>query len=63
MLPNYCIHEDNDHGSMRPASFDGYCTVDYQNDGTGHFPIPELPGLGTEWNEQAMATARKVTVE
>ena len=62
-IPNFAIHEDNDHGSMRPKSFENYCTHYYDHDAEGYFHIPELPGLGTEWNEDAMATARKVTIE
>lgn len=29
----------------------------------GFYEVPELPGIGQEMSEQAMATARKVVIE
>jgi galactonate dehydratase len=61
VIPNFLIHEDNDHGTLHPRTYDSYCTVNYLPV-SGYFTVPDLPGLGTEWSEETMATSTIVTI-
>ncbi len=59
-IPNFIIHEHHLcflHGYNREL-----CVNDYQPV-RGRIAVPELPGLGNEWSEKALAGAIKVVVE
>jgi L-alanine-DL-glutamate epimerase-like enolase superfamily enzyme len=58
-LPNFLIHEHN-HANYRKANRE-LCIYDYQPV-NGRFAIPELPGLGNEFSEKALAEGEKVTI-
>ncbi len=59
-IPNFVIHE-NHMNNLAPIHRE-LCKYDYQPEG-GMFSPPELPGIGNEWSEYALATCEKVTVE
>ena len=56
-IPNFVIHEH--HINTLQDYVKDLCVYDYQPV-NGQFAIPELPGIGNEWSEKAMAdTLRK----
>lgn len=61
VLPDFLIHEDNDHGTFAPESFERYCTVSCEPS-RGFFHLPEGVGLGTEWTDDTLRTADTITV-
>ncbi|MBR2520998.1 MAG: mandelate racemase/muconate lactonizing enzyme family protein [Oscillospiraceae bacterium] len=58
-LPNFIIHEH--HLCFLHGYNIDLCVNDYQPK-DGFFTAPELPGLGNEWSEKAMAEADVVSV-
>lgn len=60
VIPNFIIHEE--HVLKKYQKNIELCIRDYapQN---GFYTIPDLPGLGNEWSEQALATKEKVIIE
>ena len=58
-IPNFIIHEHH-LCFLHPYNIE-LCTQNYQPV-KGRIKVPELPGLGNEWSEKAMANAIKVTV-
>ncbi len=59
-IPNFIIHEH--HLCFLHRYNIDLCVNDYQPV-KGRMAVPELPGLGNEWSEKAMANAIKCTVE
>jgi galactonate dehydratase len=60
VIPNFVIHEN--HMNNLATAHRELCRYDYQPI-NGMFSPPELPGLGNEWSEYALATCDKATVE
>lgn len=60
-LSNFVIHEHAGHNLWRPTSFDQYCTRRLVPN-RGRIKIPDEPGLGVEWNEKSIETAKTVTI-
>lgn len=58
-IPNFIIHEH--HLCMLHQYNIDLCTQDYQPV-NGYMAIPELPGIGQEWSDKAMAEADKLIV-
>ncbi|MDR1970355.1 MAG: mandelate racemase/muconate lactonizing enzyme family protein, partial [Treponema sp.] len=58
-IPNFVIHEHHRVNLLK--SNQELCIYDYQPV-RGRFAIPELPGLGNEFSEKALASETKVTV-
>ena len=59
-IPNFIIHEH--HLCFLHPYNKAFCINDYQPV-NGRMAIPNLPGLGNEWTEDAMAKAIKTTVQ
>ena len=60
VIPNFVIHEHHNF-CLYQANKD-LCIYDYQPE-NGKFKVPDLPGLGNEHSEKALATEEKVTVQ
>lgn len=60
VIPNFVIHEHH-AAALLPENID-LCKYDYQPN-NGYFEIPELPGIGQELSEAALAKAEIVTVK
>lgn len=60
VIPNFLIHEQ--HAVALLEDNINSCKYDYQPK-NGYFEVPDLPGIGQELTEQAMASAHKVTVQ
>lgn len=60
VIPNFVIHEH--HMINLSTNMKKLCIYDYQPV-NGMFSIPELPGLGNELSEYALANCEKVTIE
>jgi len=60
VIPNFVIHEE--HNANLLSSFKKAGKYYYAPE-NGCYKIPELPGIGQEMSEEAMATARKVVIE
>ncbi len=60
VIPNFVIHEHH-AAALLPENI-GLCKYDYQPQ-NGYFEIPELPGIGQELSEAALAQAEIVTVK
>lgn len=58
-IPNFVIHEHH-QGAIIPENI-ATCKYDYQPV-NGYFEVPELPGIGQELTEEAIAAAEKITV-
>jgi L-alanine-DL-glutamate epimerase-like enolase superfamily enzyme len=59
-IPNFIIHEHHTI-ALKPENI-RLCVEDYQPKG-GRFEIPDLPGLGIELNDKALADSPKVVVK
>ena len=59
-IPNFIIHEH--HTVALKLLNIKLCTEDYQPKG-GRFEIPDLPGLGIELNDKALADSPKVVIK
>lgn len=60
VIPNFVIHEHH-AAALLPENID-LCKYDYQPQ-NGYYEIPELPGIGQELSESALAKAEIVTVK
>ena len=60
VIPNFIIHEV--HASTLLPENIALCKYDYRPE-NGFFTVPELPGVGQELSDQALATADIVTVK
>jgi L-alanine-DL-glutamate epimerase-like enolase superfamily enzyme len=58
-IPNFVIHEH--HRVSLIPEFQELCIYDYQPV-KGRFKVPELPGLGNEFSEKALANGEKITI-
>jgi len=59
-LPNFIIHEH--HLCFLHAYNRELCKYDYQPEG-GFIRAPEIPGIGNEWTDEAIANATRVVIE
>ena len=59
-IPNFVIHEEHKANLLKIFKESGKY---YHAPVNGFYEVPELPGIGQEMSEQAMATARKVVIE
>ena len=59
VIPNFVIHEH--HGVCLHQYMKDLCVHDYQPV-NGVMTAPELPGIGNEWTEKAMAEPRRKLV-
>mgnify|MGYP002609462073 FL=1 len=59
-IPNFVIHEEHNANLLKVFKEAGKY---YHAPVNGFYEVPELPGIGQEMSEQAMATARKVVIE
>ena len=59
-IPNFVIHEEHNANLLKIFKESGKY---YHAPVNGFYEVPELPGIGQEMSEQAMATARKVVIE
>ena len=59
-IPNVVIHEEHNANLLKIFKESGKY---YHAPVNGFYEVPELPGIGQEMSEQAMATARKVVIE
>jgi L-alanine-DL-glutamate epimerase-like enolase superfamily enzyme len=59
-IPNFIIHEH--HRVSLIKEFQDLCIYDYQPV-KGRLKVPELPGLGNEFSEKALASGEKITVK
>ncbi|MBQ1378185.1 MAG: mandelate racemase/muconate lactonizing enzyme family protein, partial [Lachnospiraceae bacterium] len=57
-IPNFIIHEH--HIANTTSGTIAECLYDYQPE-NGYFTVPELPGIGQELSERAVAHAEIVT--
>ena len=60
VIPNFVIHEEHNANLLKIFKESGKY---YHAPVNGFYEVPELPGIGQEMSEQAMATARKVVIE
>ena len=60
VIPNFVIHEEHNANLLTKFKNAGKYFYEPKN---GFYEVPELPGIGQEMSEQAMATARKVVIE
>lgn len=58
-IPNFVIHEE--HGGNLRSSFKRAGKYYYAPE-QGYYDVPELPGIGQEMSEEAMATEKQFTV-
>ena len=58
-IPNFIIHEL--HSGALKAHIRALCKYDYMPEG-GYYRVPELPGIGQELSEEAMAKADHILV-
>ncbi|MDC7124110.1 MAG: mandelate racemase/muconate lactonizing enzyme family protein [Spirochaetales bacterium] len=59
-IPNFVIHEEHNANLLSAFKKAGKY---YHAPKNGTYEIPELPGIGQEMSEEAMATARKVVIK
>lgn len=59
-IPNFVIHEEHNANLLKIFKESGKY---YHAPVNGFYEVPELPGIGQEMSEQAMATTRKVVIE
>ena len=59
VIPNFVIHEEHNANLLKVFKEAGKY---YYAPKDGYYEVPELPGIGQEMSEQAMATATKVVV-
>ncbi len=59
-IPNFIIHEHHTVNTLKEIT--ELCVYDYQPI-DGYFYIPELPGIGNELTDKALAEAEIVTVK
>jgi len=59
VIPNFVIHEHHQAALVRENC--EMCKYDYQPQG-GYFEVPELPGIGQELTDKAIAGAVKLTI-
>ena len=60
MIPNYLIHEH--HAAALLDENIRSCKYDYQPK-QGYFDVPELPGIGQELSDDALASAVITTLK
>ena len=59
-IPNFVIHEEHNANLLKVFKEAGKY---YHAPVNGFYDVPELPGIGQEMSEKAMATARRVVIE
>ena len=59
-IPNFVIHEEHNANLLKVFKEAGKY---YHAPVNGFYEVPELPGIGQEMSEKAMATARRVVIE
>lgn len=59
-IPNFIIHEHHTNNTL-PINTE-LCVYDYQPE-NGYYTVPELPGIGNELTEKALAEAEVITVK
>lgn len=58
-IPNFIIHEL--HSGALKAHIRALCKYDYMPE-NGYYQVPELPGIGQELREEAMARAERIRI-
>ena len=58
-IPNFVIHEDNANLTSAYKRAGKY----YHAPVNGSYEVPDLPGIGQEMSEEAMATAKRVIIQ
>lgn len=58
-IPNFIIHEHHTNNTL-PINTE-LCVYDYQPE-NGYFKVPDLPGIGNELSEKALAEAEIITM-
>lgn len=58
-IPNFIIHEHHTNNTL-PINTE-LCVYDYQPE-NGYFKVPDLPGIGNELSEKALAEAEIITI-
>ena len=59
-IPNFVIHEEHNANLLEVFKKAGKY---YHHPVDGFYTVPELPGIGQEMSEEAMATAKKVVIQ
>lgn len=59
VIPNFVIHEEHNANLTKRFKKAGKYFYEPKN---GYYTVPELPGIGQEMSEEAMATARKKAI-
>lgn len=59
-IPNFIIHEHHTNNTL-PVNTE-LCIYDYQPE-NGYYTVPDLPGIGNELTEKALAEAEIITVK
>ena len=59
-IPNFVIHEEHNANLLEVFKKAGKY---YHHPVDGFYEVPELPGIGQEMSEEAMATAKKVVIQ
>ena len=60
VIPNFLIHEL--HSGALKSHIRALCKYDYMPE-NGFYTVPDLPGIGQELSEEAMAAAEHIRVE
>jgi len=60
VIPNFVIHEEHNANLLTKFRQAGKYFYEPKN---GAYEVPELPGIGQEMSDEAMATAKKVVIE
>ena len=60
VIPNFVIHEEHNANLLTVFKEAGKYYYAPKN---GFYEVPELPGIGQEMSEKAMATAKKVVIK
>jgi len=60
VIPNFVIHEEHNANLLTKFRNAGKYFYEPKN---GFYEVPDLPGIGQEMSEEAMATAEKVVIE
>ena len=60
VIPNFVIHEEHNANLLEVFKKAGKY---YHHPVDGFYTVPELPGIGQEMSEEAMATAKKVVIQ
>jgi len=60
VIPNFVIHEEHNANLLTKFKKAGKYFYEPKN---GSYEVPDLPGIGQEMSEEAMATAKKVVIK